>query len=140
MCSSDLLVVTDWPEPTALRQLPLLRPNTEVLQVPWQLRPDFQPVYSISLATDHDYVGLFPIPGQAPDFLLHRTSQRSYDWIVVDPRTSERVRDELRAHGRCAIAPYQNEAHVRLSPDCFPGQLLRIGDFTFRFAAGSSKT
>jgi len=33
-----ILVVAAWPEPTALRQLPRLRPGSEVLPVPWQTR------------------------------------------------------------------------------------------------------
>lgn len=132
-----ILVVTDWPDPTALRQLPLLRPKSEVLQLPWQLRPSFQPVYSITLATDHDWTGLFPLPGHPPSFLRNRTSASTYDWILVDPRTSDRVRDELRAHSRCAIPRYDNEAQGRLRPDCFPNQLLLIGDFTFRFGGSS---
>lgn len=131
--SAQILVVTDWPEPTALRQLPLLRPKSEVLQVPWQLRPHFQPVYAITLATDHDWTGLFPIPGQSSDFLRHRTTAQRYDWILIDPRTSDRVRDELRAHSRCAIPRYDEEAQARLRPDCFPGQVMEIGDFTFAF-------
>jgi uncharacterized membrane protein len=130
-----ILVVTDWPEPTALRQLPLLRPHSEVLQVPWRLRSDFQPVYSIALATDHDFTGLFPVPGQPLDFLRQRTTSRTYDWIVIDPRTSDRVRDELRSHGRCEIPRYDEESPGRLRADCFPERRLRIGDFTFQFGA-----
>jgi hypothetical protein len=130
-----ILVVTDWPDPTALRQLPLLRPRLEVLQVPWRLRSDFQPVYSVSLATDHDFVGLFPIPGEPPEFLRRRETTRGYDSIIVDPRTSDRVRDELRAHGRCPVARFEEEAQVRLAPTCFPDHQLRIGDFTFAWGS-----
>jgi hypothetical protein len=128
-----ILVVTDWPEPTALRQLPVLRPGSEVLQVPWRLRSDFQPVYSIALATDHDFTGLFPVPGQPPDFLRHRQTERTYDWIVVDPRTSDRVRDELRRHGSCPIPRLAEERPARLRPDCFPEHRLRMGEFSFQF-------
>jgi hypothetical protein len=133
-----ILVVTDWPEPTALRQLPLLRPRSEVLQVPWRLRSDFQPVYSIALATDHDFTGLFPVPGRPLDFLKHRTTRRTYDWIVIDPRTSDRVRDELRANSRCDIPRYDEDLPARLRTDCFPERVLRIGDFTFRFGTNES--
>ena len=132
-----LLVVTDWPDPTALRQLPLLRPRSEILQVPWRLRPDFQPVYSIALATDHDFTGLFLVPGQPREFLRHRRTSRSYDWIAIDPRTSDRVRDELRAHSRCAIPRYDEERLSRFRPDCFPERRLRLGDFTFDFGVAT---
>jgi len=128
-----ILVVTDWPDPTALRQLPLLRPRSEVLQVPWRLRPDFQPVYGIALATDHSFTGLFLPPDRPADFLRRRTTAQTYDWIVIDPRTSDRVRDELRAHGRCAIPRLDDETPARLRPDCFPERRLHIGDFTFEF-------
>jgi hypothetical protein len=128
-----ILVVTDWPEPTALRQLPLLRPGSEVLQLPWRLRSDFQPTYSVGLATDHDFTGLLALPGQPPDFLRRRTTERSYDWIVIDPRTSDRVRDELRAHGRCPVPRFDEESPGRLRPDCFARHRLQIGDFTFEF-------
>jgi hypothetical protein len=137
----SILVLSDWPEPTALRQLPLLRSHSEILQVPWQLRSDFQPVYSMSLATDHDWTGLFPVPGQPLEYLRHRSVARNYDWILVDPRTSDRVRDELRAHSRCEIPRFDDERQVRLRPECFPDRRVQIGDFTFRFGTrdGSAK-
>ncbi len=134
-----LLVLSDYREPTALRQLPLLYPDAEVLFFIWWNQISLVPNNNISLASRDGWSGLFPSPGNGPETLRTLSTDARYDSIVLDPRSSEAFRRELRAGSSCPIPPRgDGQDQVRLPPACFPGGTIRLADCTFRFGVSGS--
>jgi hypothetical protein len=115
-----LLVLSDFPEPTALRQAPLLRPGTHVLFVHRARWLSHGRQGGISVATEDGWVnfpGALPLPGATA-----LRAPAAYDGLLIDPLSTEALRAELRAHSRCPIPP-RDQAPAGpvpvLDPRCF---------------------
>jgi hypothetical protein len=129
-----LLVVTDFPERTLLRQLPLLRPRTDVL---------FLHSFSLGQLTDEDYIsfasaqGWLAPTGWRPGAtgLQHAIeTDHAYDRIVIDPRTSDDFRGRLRTATSCDIPPMNTDLiAVHLLPSCFHRGTIQFDRFRFHF-------
>lgn len=129
-----LLVLSDYREPGALRQLPLLFPDVEVLFFVWRNQMSLVPSNNICLASPRGWIGLFAPPGTGPEALRSLSTEARYDAIVLDPRTSNAFRRELRGSTGCPVPARENEpGQVRLPTDCFAGGIIRVADCTFRF-------
>jgi len=128
-----VLVVSDFPDLTVMRQLPLVRPATEILFVHDKAWFPAGGESWISYATAH---GWWAAPGivlrnDGDDARIR--SHTSYDLIALDPRASEPLRDALRTQTRCPVASRsQAEARVaqRWPRSCF-GESLRFFDRVF---------
>jgi len=131
-----ILVVSDYGDPTALRQLAILHPRVEILFLHSKSRFALGQVSGISHATGHFW-------HWAPGEVLNADGDRKelvgdggYDWIVLDPRSSPELRDQLAGETSCSIPPLDDRflaAHLR--PGCFPSSTIALEDFRFRFAA-----
>src|SRR6185503_15938605 len=106
--SDHLLVLTDYPDPTLLRQLPLLEPEVAVLfrLIPMTERDAAgNEKRAISYATAH---GWQPAPGPVLGSDGDRpgiTTPDRFDRIVIDPRASNEFRAELARQTSCPILP-----------------------------------
>lgn len=129
-----LLVLSDYREPGALRQLPLLFPDAEVLFFVWRDQMSLVPGNNICLASRRGWTGLFSPPGTGPEALRSLATDVRYDSIVLDPRASNAFREELRAGTDCPIPPREDgPGQVRLATSCFADGIIRVADCTFRF-------
>jgi hypothetical protein len=131
-----VLVVSDFPELTALRQFPLHRPQTEILFVH---RKKWFPAGGeswLSHATAHGWKA-------APGIVLRNAgddvrlqSPTAYDWIVVDPLATDELRAELSRQTRCPVPPRRalgEDRAQRLAARCFPGRSLSLVGRVFAF-------
>jgi hypothetical protein len=129
---SSALVISDFGDQTFMRQLPFARPQSAVLFV----HPEWQTVFETTTASVATDVGWRAIPGPAllqdgePKTLV--LDQR-YDWLVVDPLASDKLRAMLQAQTRCAIADGQAQAIRLQSLVCFPSGALRVGQHGVRW-------
>ena len=133
--SARVLVVTDFPDVTVLRQMPVIRPATDVLFFDDKRWFPAGGRSWISYATAHGWWAAPPIVLRGDgsgDRVL--SAQKPPAWIALDPRASARLRALLQAQTRCPVAP-ESDAETRTAQrwprDCF-GDQLRFGDLSFR--------
>jgi Dolichyl-phosphate-mannose-protein mannosyltransferase len=134
-----VLVLSDFPDLTAMRQQPLVRPATDVLFVHDKIWFPAHGESWLSFATAH---GWHAIPGivlrdDGDEKVLHAHVQ--YSQVVLDPRASDRLRAALRAQMRpeigCSVAPESDGEAVeaqRWPMSCF-GPTLEFFGLTFYF-------
>jgi hypothetical protein len=131
-----VLVASDFTNNTVLRQLPLLRPGTECLFL-HSARYEIFASTTISLASAR---GWRSAPGPS---LLHPgpptelATDSSYDWIVLDPRSSDAFFAEIAAQTACPVphaATSDGAVHLRARA-CFPAGVIRLAPHALRFAA-----
>jgi hypothetical protein len=129
-----ILVLSDWPDPTIMRQLPLRHPNVDVAILYTKRKFTLGETGMMTLATAH---GWLTAPGDA---LNTRGTRREvvtptcYDFIAVDPRATQWLRAELRAQTRCTVPDADRERYSmpHLPASCFPSA-IRYEDFTLRY-------
>jgi hypothetical protein len=123
---ASTLVLSDFPDLTVMRQIPLVRPTTDVLFLHDARWFPAGGASWISYATRH---GWHAAPGivlrnDGDDRTLHAT--QAYERIALDPRASERLRELLRAQTRCPVAP-RSDAELRTAQSwprsCFGSDL-----------------
>ncbi len=128
-----VLVISDYPDPTILRQLPLLRPPLDVLFVHAKQRFALGRRSSLSLATAHSWRA---VPGpalNAPGDARVLAAPHAYDLFVVDPRSSDELWRQLGAQSACPLPPADTEMHApHLAARCF-GDALELSDEHYRF-------
>jgi hypothetical protein len=122
-----VLAISDFPDLTLMRQVPLLRPQTDVL---FAHDRRWFPVRGgeswISFATRHGWKA-------APGVVLRNDGDEQslytghgYDFVVLDPRSSESLRAMLSAQTSCRILPENDEeakAAQRWPIGCFRSPL-----------------
>jgi hypothetical protein len=129
-----ILYVTDYPDITLSRQLPVLHPKLHSMIYHSEYWPGFEGT-SISYATQDDWI---PIPGPV---LLQtgpptiKEMPFTYDYVVIDPVSSEDLRDELRRHTSCDVGSPHGESDIRVLPtsSCFPDGVIEVHGQGARF-------
>ncbi len=133
-----VLVISDFPDPTILRQFPVLDERVEVALFYTQRIFSLNKHGAVTLARAHSWRSA---PGQAlnvdgPEREL--TTPTAYRWVVIDPRTSNFLRAELRAQMQpgCIMAD-RDEAFSapRLDAGCFRG-VIDFEGLALHFSAG----
>lgn len=129
---SSMLVISDFGDHTFMRQLPFARQRSGVLFV----HPEWQTVFATTTASLATEDGWQAIPGPAllqdgePKILA---LDERYDWLVVDPLASDRLRGLLQQQTPCEIPQGQGQAQRLSSADCFPEGELRVGKHGVRW-------
>ena len=133
-----VLVISDFPDPTILRQFPILEDRFEVALFYTKRIFSLNKHGALTLARAHSWRSA---PGQAlnvdgPEREL--TTPTAYRWVVIDPRTSNFLRAELRAQLQpgCIIED-RDEAFSapRLDAGCFAGTVIDFEGLALHFAA-----
>ncbi|HEY2743012.1 MAG TPA: hypothetical protein VGL86_00255 [Polyangia bacterium] len=132
-----VLVISDFPDLTAMRQQPIVRPATDVLFVHDKTWFPAGGESWLSYATAHGWWAAPPIvlrgDGNGDPRVL--VAKQPFRWIVLDPRASRRLRAELQAQTRCTVAA-ESDTETRTAQrwprDCF-GDELRFYELAFRF-------
>jgi hypothetical protein len=125
---SRILALTDFGDHTFMRQLPLARPGSAVLFV----HPEWQTVFETTTASLATAEGWHAIPGPAllqdgapTEYFL----REQYDWLVVDPLASNKLREALQRQTECKLSDEHAETRATRLPmdDCFPNGKLQFG-------------
>ena len=76
----------------------------------------------------------------APGPLRTLETATRYDWLVLDPRASDRLLQLLREQLACPVPATDAEMHPArlLAEPCLPGRTLRWGAEGYRFIYGAS--
>jgi hypothetical protein len=127
-----ILVISDHPSPTILRQFPLVRPPLDVLFVHSKKRFALGMRDAISLATAHFWHAVpGPLNMGGEERTLH--AAHDYDVVVIDPRSSDDVWRQLAAQSSCPLPPLDDEMHApHLPRRCF-GSAIELTDERYRF-------
>lgn len=129
---SSILVVSDFGDQTFMRQLPFARPRSAVLFV----HPEWQTVFATTTASLATEDGWQAIPGPAllqdgePKVLA---LDEGYDWLVVDPLASDRLRGLLQKQTPCELPYGQGQSRRLPASECFPTGELRVGNHGVRW-------
>ena len=128
-----LLFITDYDGIPLQRQLPLLRPHTDVL---WAHRGPTGRVQSLSFGTA---ASATPIPGPvtlAKGPPARFDTKRSYHYIVLDPMLTNETRSALSMVSRCPI-PMQTAKVMtyHVPTQCFSKGKVILGGHTVTFGA-----
>lgn len=129
-----VLYVTDFPDITLSRQLPVHRSRFHSMIIQSEHWPIFDET-TVGLATQDDWI---PIPGP---ILLQtgpptiRDVPFSYDFVVVGLIASSDLRDELRTRTACEVGEIAGETRVRVLPalQCFPDGVIEVHGQGIRF-------
>jgi len=129
-----VLVISDFPDMTVLRQFPLIRERTDILFAHDAAWFPAGGQSWISYATRHGWHA-------APGIVLRNdgddrsiTAIAKYDSIALDPRASRDLRTLLAGQTGCEIKPASDEeaAHAQIfPPSCFPS--LKLYGLEFHF-------
>jgi hypothetical protein len=134
---AHILVASDYPD-LALRQLPILHPNLDVIFLHSKKRFALGDRSSISLATNHGwhFVPGGYVNGSGDDHTLF--TPHAYDVVVIDPRSSEDFYDLIRAQANgCPVEePTDRMTAAHLPARCFTGERLLVGDGKEDFVFG----
>ncbi|MBW2510345.1 MAG: hypothetical protein JRE81_17075 [Deltaproteobacteria bacterium] len=59
----------------------------------------------------------------------------TYDYVVIDPVSSQDLRDELRRHTSCDVGSPHGESDIRVLPSrsCFPAGVIEVHGQGVRF-------
>lgn len=130
-----VLVIADR-GPTALyRQLPLLRPGTDVLFA-HSAALAVHDATTLSLTLADDWIaapGPVLLAGGPPSVMRVR---QSYDVVAIGPLYSAELRAALEAASRCPIPePDDRLSTPHLAPSCFAGRAIEIDGHRFEWGA-----
>jgi len=133
----EVLVISDFPDPTILRQFPILDAHIEIALFYTQRIFSLNKHGALTLASAH---GWRTVPGRAlnvdgPEREL--TVPTAYRWVVIDPRTSNFLRAELRAQVApgCVIADRDEQFSApRLDAGCFVGGTIDFEGLALHFS------
>ncbi len=130
-----ILYVTDYPDIVLSRQLPLLHPSLHSMIIQSEDWSGFDHT-CVCFATEDDWI---PIPGP----VLLQTGPPTikelpftYDYVVVDPVSSQGLRDELRKHTPCDVGrDGVDDMEIRALPvsTCFPDRVIEVHGQGVRF-------
>ncbi len=126
--TTRLLVLTDWPDPTALRQLPLIRPNVHVLHFQDRSAYAFHTSDAITLTTADG------APRDAHEGRCDLRHEAFYDVVVLDPRSSDTLRARITAQASCPGVPLDGAGRAWLwTAGCFADSMVRGPSCAYRF-------
>ena len=129
-----ILYVTDFPDIVLSRQLPVLHPSLHAMIYHSEYFPGFQDT-CLGYVTPEDWI---PVPGP----VLLQTGEPTilevpfiYDFVVLDPVSSDDLRSELRKHTRCDLGSVDEDLDLRALPvkTCFPEGLIEVHGQGARF-------
>ena len=129
-----ILYVTDYPDVVLSRQLPILHPSLHAMIYHSEDWPGFEDT-CLGYVTREDWI---PVPGP----VLLQTGEPTildvpftYDFVVIDPISSDDLRDQLRKHTACDLGSVDEDVEVRALPtrECFPNGLIEVHGQGARF-------
>ena len=129
-----ILYVTDYPDVTFSRQLPLHHPGLHSMIIHSEYWPIFNDT-TLGLVTQNDWI---PVPG--PILLQSgpptvRDVPFEYDLVVIGLVASADLRDELRKHTDCHLGDADEEPRASVLParSCFPNGIIEVHGQGIRF-------
>lgn len=139
--TTRILVISDRGITAMYRQLPLLRPHTDVLFVYSSAQTVFEAT-TLGLMTAHSWRSA---PGPAlledgpPSTLRTRAD---YDVVVVGPTHTHRLQEELSAQTPCRISKMNRELTPAYLPaaECFPDKEITIASHRFQWGQSADDT
>ena len=129
-----ILYLSDFPDIVLSRQLPVLHPSLHAMIYHSEHFPGFQET-CLGYVTPDDWI---PIPGP----VLLQTGEPTildvpftYDFVVLDPVSSDDLRNELRKHSPCDLGSGADDLDLRALPveTCFPEGLIEVHGQGARF-------
>ena len=129
-----ILYVTDYPDVTFSRQLPVHHPGLHSMIIHSEYWPIFNDT-TLGLVTQNDWI---PVPG--PILLQSgpptvRDVPFAYDLVVIGLVASADLRDELRKHTDCHLGDADDEPRASVLParSCFPNGIIEVHGQGIRF-------
>jgi hypothetical protein len=129
-----VLYVTDYPDVTFSRQLPVHHPRLHSMIIHSEYWPIFEDT-TLGVATQDDWI---PVPGPSllqPGPPTVRDVPFVYDLLVVGLVASSDLRGELRKHTDCDVGDAEGELRATVLParTCFPNGVIEVHGQGIRF-------
>ncbi len=129
-----VLYVTDYPDVTFSRQLPVHHPGLHSIIIHSEYWPIFDDT-TLGLVTQDDWI---PVPGPSllqPGPPTVRDVPFVYDLLVVGLVASSDLRGELRKHTDCDVGDAEEESRATVLParTCFPNGVIEVHGQGIRF-------